>query len=71
MRARVHQRARALQYQLSAYPRCGRIDVLNEDGDGRMVRVGGVAEDSRMAGFVMLQPIEGDAQDRECDDEKR
>jgi hypothetical protein len=30
-----------------------------------MVRVGGIAEDSRMAGFVVLQPIEGDAQDRE------
>jgi hypothetical protein len=71
MRVLVHQRTRALQFQLSADPCCRRVDVLDEDGDGRMVRAGGVAENSRMTGLVVLQPVEGDAQDCECDDEKR
>ena len=71
MRVLVDQRTCAPELQLSAYPCCGRVDVLDEDGDGHMVRVGGVAEDSRMAAFVVLQPIQGDAKDCERNDEKR
>ena len=67
----VHQGARALELQLGTYPCRRRVDLLDEDGKGHMVGVVGFAEHSRMVAFVVLHPVQGDAQDCERNNKQR